>query len=275
MEKLILEYKNWMIQKNKSEGTIKNYLICLKKIPENIEKQKEFLLQYRKNRMMISAYRSFLKFLRYKRIIDFETLYELLDLFTLPKKRGESKTGKSYHKEEWNDIIAKAPNRVAKFGIWLGFNFGLRISEILFLRTEDIDFENRIIRITAENRNDKWHPKHYKERQIPMNQNQFQLIKRWIEEIRSKTLNHNYLLFHPTKEIQVETRTFQRWCKNTLKGLKSHNLRRSYATNLYYLTGKDIKIVQKVLGHSSVGTTSNYLKLEDQEYQNKVREVML
>ncbi|MFX0171220.1 MAG: site-specific integrase [Candidatus Hodarchaeota archaeon] len=100
-------------------------------------------------------------------------------------------------------------------------------------------------------------------------------LKRWID--KRPDLNHPYLIWNPSKKAKnepVTIRTFQRWCKISDPNLKSHDLRRSYATYLYSATGNNVKAVQKALGHSSIAITSRYLFLDDEKYQDTIRDAM-
>ena len=74
-----------------SQGTIEDYLFEMKKVPDNIEDQREYLIQNRKKRMLISSYRKYLRFLKSTGKIKAEQLLDLLDTFKLPKKRGKTK----------------------------------------------------------------------------------------------------------------------------------------------------------------------------------------
>ena len=269
-------YSDWMLQNQKSKGTITDYCYELKKLPDDFKDQHNYLLLNRKRRMLVSAYRSYLKYLKYIKTITRNDLLELLDTIQLPKKRGGSfgkKSGKAFHKDQWSEIIGNGPNRVAKMGIWLGFSYGLRLSEIIYLRVQDIDLDQMVIYITGENRKDGWHPKHYRERVVPITPNTAKVLKKWLKFMPSG-LKHPYLLWVERTGFQVPDRTFQRWCKEAHPELRPHDLRRSYATNLYYATEKDVKVVQLALGHADVGTTSNYLRLEEAEYLDKIRSAL-
>ena len=94
---------------------------------------------------------------------------------------------------------------------------------------------------------------------------------RWINE-RPK-LNHPYLIYS-ARNNQVISRTFQRWCKKAHPELKPHDLRRSFAKVLYYESDKDLKLVQILLGHSNIGTTSRYLGLDTEEVQERFTKAM-
>lgn len=265
-------YSQWMTKQNKSEGTIREYLYVLKKLPDNPE---EYLIVNHKKKMIIAAYRSYLKYLKHIKQITSEELLDSLETYKLPKRRGNSHTkkqGKAYPQAQWNSFIKNAPNRVAKLGIWMGFNFGLRLSEIIHLRVQDINLEAGELYITGTNRSDNWHPKHFHERTLPITRAQKNILTKWID--KRDSLNHDYLLWTPRNDNQVTSRNFQRWCKRADPNLKPHDLRRSYATNLYYATNKDTKIVQLLLGHSNIGITSEYLCLEENEAFDKARRAM-
>lgn len=46
-------------------------------------------------------------------------------------------------------------------------------------------------------------------------------------------------------------------------GVTAHQLRHRYGTRAFHLGGKDIKAVQKLLGHASIATTQIYVEVED------------
>ena len=283
-------YIEWMLEQQKSPRTIQNYCYELKKFPEDFDQQREFIRSKKDKKMLVFAYRSYLRFLKHEKVLDREQLLDLLDVIKPPKKRGDArnkKKGKAFHKDSWREIVKNGPNRIAKFGIWLGFNFGLRLSEIIYLRIRDVDLDKMIINITSEGREkeeiqiitgysifEKWHPKHFHERVVSINnKDQIGVFKRWFND-RPKEIKHEYLIWSPKTLDQVTDRSFQRWCKQAHHELRPHDLRRSYATTLFYATDKDAKVVQELLGHSNIGTTSEYLRLDEEEVLNKARKAM-
>jgi len=258
---------------NKSEGTIKQYKSALSRIPEDPLDRDDYLVINRKNHMIMAAWRSYLKFQRTKGKISAESLLNQLETYQLPKKRGKTKKGKAYPFDQWSELVKNAPHKQAKMGIWLGLQFGLRLQEITNLRVQDVDLENRLIKIRIQ---DEWNPKHFRERDIPLNDQQYDTIKKWIEE-RPANLQTPYIIWSPHGNAgsgPISDKTFQLWCKSANPNLKPHDLRRSYATNLYYKSGKDLKVVQLALGHSNVAITSDYLRLDQTEYMEKIREAM-
>lgn len=194
------EYFRWLRKQGRAENTIKVYIISLKNIPEDVE-------NYFLNRNMpgaklkFVAYRSYLRFLAKKiQEIDRNDLMIFLEEYKPPKQNGNSINEELYSipKEKWVNYIRKAPNKVAKMGIWLGFQFGLRLGEIMHLRIQDVDFRTKNVFIKNQRKTNSqkaWSPKYKKERSVPFTKEQGKTLKRWINEIRPKNLDHNYLLW--------------------------------------------------------------------------------
>jgi integrase len=282
---LLIQFQDhW--QGNLAPSTIQEYSYVLVKVPTGkkflITKDTEkYLNANRKNAMLMNAWRKFIRFLYQIDKINQKDYNIHLANYYPEKRRGYVNTeqaGQAFPKSEWTELIRKAPNPCAKMGIWLGLQFGMRLAEILNLRVHDIDFTNQCIRVLhhksdLENGVQEWNPKHKHDRRIAFNEKQAKTLKRWIDE-RPNDLIHPYLIWTPRNKSQVIHRTFQRWCKEANPRLKSHDLRRSFATNLYYASGKDLVVVQKALGHSNISTTSQYLRLEEETYLEKMRKAL-
>ena len=262
---------------NLSKGTIDDYLYELRKLPNDEEKRKKYLAENRDKRMLIAAYRKYIRFQKHIGKISTEQLFDLLETYKPPKRRGRSEKGKWFPQAEWGEVISNAPNRCAKMGLWLGFSFGLRLGEIINLRVEDIDLTNEKILVRIRKKDigknqDYWHPKHFRDRSIPIPPTQKRILERWID-IRP-ALNHPYLLWTDRNKNKVSERVFQRWCKIAHPELKTHDLRRSFANALYYNSDKNVKLVSDTLGHANIGTTSNYLGLDEKEVHDEFVKAM-
>ncbi len=253
---------------NLADRTVQEYIYALRNLPKDKNKQKTLLSDNRHNRMLIHAYRKYLTYQRKKGLISSDELLAQLDTFKPPKRRGENQIGKWFPREQWEELVANASNRSAKMGIWMGLQFGLRLGEITNLRIDDIDLENNYIHLRVRQ---DWHPKHFRNRSIPITPEQKETLVRWIKE-RPK-LDHPYIVY-TSRNNQVPERSFQRWCKKAHPELKSHDLRRSFAKVLYYDSKKDLKLVQILLGHSNIGTTSRYLGLDTEEVHDKFVKAM-
>ena len=270
-------FRQYLQLQNLAKGTIDNYIYELSKLPKGDEAITAYLITNRQKRMLISAYRKYLYYQKSAGKINAEKLYSLLDTYKLPKRRGKSEEGNWYKQSEWEEIIGNGLNRCARLFLWIGLNFGLRVGEITNLRVQDVDLENKrlLVRQRSEiiGKNQKyWHPKHFRDRILPMTEGQKRIFQRWIKE--RPVLSHPYLIWSGRTKKKVSKRACQRWANLAKEGLKTHDLRRSFAKTLYYNSDKDLKLVQVTLGHASISTTSAYLGLELEEIHEKYERAM-
>ncbi len=261
-------FKEFCQLNNLAESTIFNYLAELRKIPD--EDPRKYIAENKSKILLIYAYRKFLRYLKTIGKISNEELYNQLDTFKPEKRKGRTEKAKWYPKNQWGEIIEKAPHRCAKIGIYICLQFGLRVGEIVNLRIQDIDLETEHIHVQKRV---GWKPKYGKERSIPMHSKQIRILKKWINT-RPSELTHDYIIWSGRSKNKITRRTFEDWCKKAMNGLKPHDLRRSFAKVLYYNSGKDIFLVCELLGHASVSTTTIYLGLETREIKDKYTKAM-
>lgn len=139
----------------------------------------------------------------------------------------------------------------------LMYSSGLRVSEIIFLKINDIDFENGFLRVFG---------KGSKERIVPLNNRAIKKIKYYIAEIRPKFLRNKQSphLFLTRRGMPMTRQRFWQSLKRygSLIGLdlSPHTIRHSFATHLLE-GGADLRSVQKMLGHSDISTTQIYTKV--------------
>ena len=139
----------------------------------------------------------------------------------------------------------------------LGFSTGLRISAILQIDIDDIDFENNQIRVTEKGDYDDY---------IMFGDNLKEQILTWLNDREA------YFGKYDTKALFVSmlgqrlayrtiARTISDYAKNvTDKKVTPHVMRHSCATNLYEMTN-DIYLCSKQLRHKNVTTTQRYAEL--------------
>lgn len=119
---------------------------------------------------------------------------------------------------------------------------GVRISEATGLIKNKIDFENYTITL-------KWlKNRKYNERIIPMHPNLKELL-----QLYTATMNMSQRVFPITRQ-----RAWQ-LTKKYFTG-HPHQLRHSYAVN-WLRCGGDIVSLHRILGHSNIQTTMEYLKI--------------
>ena len=143
---------------------------------------------------------------------------------------------------------------------------GMRASELIALRSIDIDFRSRTIRVIGKGN---------KQRLVPFNNSAAEAIHAYTKELRPKLLLSNRTGRHPTELFlsaqgkkltvggleyilkQVEAKT------GIYLGLHPHELRHSFATHLLD-NGADLKMIQEMLGHATIDTTQVYTHVSEQ-----------
>ena len=125
---------------------------------------------------------------------------------------------------------------------------GLRVSECLGITPDDIDFRNRTIRI---------HGKGSKDRMVYPPRELLYDLRDYIADEDVELQNRIFVI--------TRQRVFQ--TIKELSGRSPHKLRHTFAVN-YLESGGDLRTLQKILGHSSLKTTSIYLDLLDSTVQD-------
>ncbi|HHU92988.1 MAG TPA: tyrosine recombinase XerC [Halanaerobiaceae bacterium] len=164
-------------------------------------------------------------------------------------------------------IKEKGINRTRDLAIVKLFLYtGLRVSELVNLNLDDIDFSNKSI---------KFFGKGNKERTVPLHDDIIESINNYLEErqeIKIKNKGDQKALFISRHGRRINVRTVQLMVKKYAKlaGIKNaskitpHKLRHTFASLLYYQT-KDLKILQDLLGHSNIATTQIYTHTDIEE----------
>ena len=135
---------------------------------------------------------------------------------------------------------------------------GLRVSEVTNLRVCDIDSKRMQIRINQG--------KGKRDRYTILSQVNLSLLKKYWNRYRPITW-----LFPGSSDVNpISTRTIQKVFQDSknnagiTKKVSVHSLRHSFATHLLE-TGTDISHIQKLMGHSSIKTTSKYIHLKQED----------
>jgi len=132
------------------------------------------------------------------------------------------------------------------------YGAGLRVSEACLLKWSDIDWAKSQILIIRKGGNEHW---------VPIPEMVLGVLKK-----QSKNQDHEYVF----GERAMNTRTAYEIIKKRgikvglLKPLHPHALRHSYATHLLS-SGADLRVLQELLGHQSLGTTQRYTHMSTHE----------
>ncbi len=137
------------------------------------------------------------------------------------------------------------------------YSSGLRVSELVSLKLENVNFEAGFIRVTG---------KGSKERVVPINERTLKKLKKYIRELRPDLLKNRQsdFLFVTTRgkgmTRQRFWQTIKEFARQARLKLSPHTLRHCFATHLLE-GGADLRSVQKMLGHSDISTTQIYTKV--------------
>ena len=141
------------------------------------------------------------------------------------------------------------------------YSTGMRVSELVSLNMDDIDFLGEVVHIRGKGK---------KERVAPISSSALQVIQHYIE-FRNKRAqsNSNFdskVLFVNKHGKRLSTRSVRRKMDKYLKmagldpSISPHTLRHSFATHMLN-NGADLRSVQELLGHQSLSTTQIYTHL--------------
>lgn len=141
---------------------------------------------------------------------------------------------------------------------------GLRASETLNLKVYDLDWTSG--KLTVKQGKGK------KDRILWINDPALKLLKKWRQVRRVQ----DGLLFRTKRNDQIYSQYLRamvkRYGRNARirKDIHPHTLRHTFATDLYRAT-KNIRLVQKALGHADVSTTMIYTHLVDEELEGALK----
>ena len=145
----------------------------------------------------------------------------------------------------------------------------MRISEALGLEVKDIDSKRMVVMVRAGKGN--------KDRHIPLPCRTLELLRDYWHEYRPRTC-----LFVTKDGRPLVDHRVRYFLKKALKqsGIRKrvscHTLRHSYATNLM-AQGVDVRVIQVLLGHRSLKTTTLYLHITQSvmhSVQDAINELM-
>jgi integrase/recombinase XerC len=151
----------------------------------------------------------------------------------------------------------------------LGFSTGLRVSAIVQIDINDIDFKNNKIKVTEKGDYDNY---------VMFGENLKEQIKLCVQDRKKyfADCNSNALfisrLGHRLSDDMVASLLKKYAHGVTDKHVTPHVMRHSCATNLYEKTG-DIYLCAKQLNHKNVSTTQRYAELS-QERQKKAADIL-
>jgi len=255
--KVLEIFENKLRYKNYSQNTIKVYkqtlLQYLKEInckdPYRISTKEIVDYLESKTFTSISQQNQFIGCLKLfaKHILNKKDVH----LSKIERPKSEKKLPQVIDKEFLLERISKIENLKHKAIITLAYSTGMRVSEVCNLKITDIDSKRMLIHV----RNGKGR----KDRFVPLSSTVLNLLRQYYLKYKPKEY-----LFNGQFDLQYSHKSCNEIVKNYVgKDYHFHLLRHSQATALLE-SGTDLRIIQKVLGHSNVKTTEVYTHVSNQ-----------
>jgi integrase/recombinase XerD len=147
---------------------------------------------------------------------------------------------------------------------------GLRVSELINLKFNDIDLANDFVRVIG---------KGSKERIVPINESAVKWMTLYLKDYRPtilKNKNSEYLFISNALK-PISRQGFFKIVKQEVvragikKDVSPHVLRHSFATHLLN-HGADLRVIQELLGHSDISTTQIYTHLVNEKIKKDYEE---
>ena len=179
----------------------------------------------------------------------------------LPSVLSESQIKELYQYKTSKDDLLDYRNQLM---IRLILDSGLRLSELINLTLNNINFEDNMLLIRGKGNKDRF--------TFFTNETK-EMFVYYLETIRNKLINEDTnIVFLSKQGLPINKRTFEKMLlkiklRDSSINLHPHLLRHTFATRLLE-EGADLRMVQELLGHESLSTTQIYTNISDTKLQN-------
>jgi site-specific recombinase XerD len=185
--------------------------------------------------------------------------------YDIPRPKKELQLPKVLNENELGKLFRSITNSKHKAIVFTAYSAGLRVSEVVNLRIEDIDAERMTIFVRKA--------KGKKDRMVNLSPLLLDILRAYLK--KQKPMPKKYLFEGALQGQPYSIRAAQQIFKNgkTNAGISKtmgfHGLRHSFATHLIE-KGVDIKYIKELLGHFDIKTTERYLHVSNSKLVNIV-----
>lgn len=173
----------------------------------------------------------------------------------------------SNHQKAWH-----SKNKIRDLAIIVTLlGTGIRVTELVGLDIQDLDFDNGAMRIIRKGGGEDI---------VYFGEETEEMLRNYLDERITMTpeSGHENALFISQNNTRITVRSVERLVKKyavtaTPKKITPHKLRSTYGTALYQETG-DIYLVADVLGHKNVNTTRKHYAAMKEENKRKAAKVV-
>ena len=268
-----LYFQYLRVEKGVSNETIHNYAYDLRLFFDALHKNstadlksgdiQEFIRIQTQNMLSIptilrriSSIKNLYLFLEKERIISFQ-------IDSLEKPKGAKKLPVCISIEEVETLLnqpdlTKSEGQRDKAMLEVLYSSGLRISELLSLKMNQINFERGMVKIIGKGN---------KERIVPIGEYALEYLNKYINDGRRKNMGRNseYLFLNRYGEPVSRVYFFLQVKKYAKQAgieveISPHTLRHCFATHMLE-NGAELRAVQEMLGHANIATTQIYTNI--------------
>lgn len=259
---LMTRYSQELVLRNYSDRTVQSYRSCLRRYlrwlegahPRDVEAStiRSYLLDLfdvGASRSMVSQSVSALKFL-YVRLYGRPP-----EAFDVPRPRPESKLPYVPTRSQVLTMAELTPDLRQSTAILFLYASGLRLSELLATEVRDVDLERLVLRVV----------------QAKGNKDRMTLISPMLTsrlEVLMLGRDGHEPLFRSQVGGPWSPRSVQKFVRRAAvragieQRVTPHSLRHAFATHLLE-AGTDLRVIQGLLGHSDIRTTTRYTHMRD------------
>lgn len=173
--------------------------------------------------------------------------------FDIPRPKKPLTLPNMLSKKEVKRLLATVTNHKHSIALQLCYGMGLRVSEVVNLKINDINSDRMQVGIRGA--------KGKKDRYVPLPQSLLPQLREYYKAYRPTEylLEGQYGGQYSKSSVQQVFKKAMRQA-GIYKNIGIHGLRHSYATHLLE-NGADVRFIQELLGHNSIKTTQIYTKV--------------
>lgn len=239
-----------------SRRTIKSYLAhnqqflnFIAKSPRQVSTQdiKDYLLYLKGQKYSNTSLNSVISSLKFY----YQQVLRRKLFFSIRRPKREKFLPVILHREEVVKIINSTDNLKHKLLLSILYGSGLRVSEVVKLKIEDVDLLSQRVFVRGGKGN--------KDRYTLLSRHSARLFEIYFKKIAGQS----YLFSSANGEGHLTQRSAQKIFDKAVekigltKKVSCHSLRHSFASHLL-ANGVDIRHIQKLLGHKNIKTTEQY-----------------
>jgi site-specific recombinase XerD len=190
--------------------------------------------------------------LRFLYTVTLKKPWDVAEALPMPKK--PQKLPVILSPEEVRHFLSCVPRRKARTVLTVCYAAGLRVSEAVSLKPNDIDSKRMTIRVDQG--------KGQRDRYVMLSKQLLLILRDWYRYAKPTTWLFPGLIpgTHITRDGIGDACTLAQKSSGLAKPVSPHSMRHAFATHLLE-RGTDLRTIQLLMGHRSLSTTARYLRM--------------